>query len=177
MNHYKLHEKASYLRDVVFSSNDGIVTTFAVVAGSMGASLPSRVVLILGFANLFADGFAMASGIYLGLKSEGDYEKAGGENRKLVKNPLRHALVTFLSFNLAGLFPLFPYLLNTSNCFYLSILLVAVSLFLVGALRSIFTKKSALRSGFEMLFVGGLASLVAYFTGYVLSSYVLVWRG
>lgn len=63
----------TYIRDAVFGANDGIVTTFAVVAGVAGANLPVQTVLILGFANLLADGLAMGLGNYLGTKSEVDY--------------------------------------------------------------------------------------------------------
>src|SRR3989344_4602597 len=63
----------TYIRDAVFVANDGIVTTFAVVAGVAGANLPLSTVLILGFANLLADGLAMGLGNYLGIKSEVDY--------------------------------------------------------------------------------------------------------
>ncbi len=65
----------AYIRDAVFGANDGIVTTFAVVAGVAGANLPVATVLILGFANLLADGLAMGLGNYLGTKSEAEYIK------------------------------------------------------------------------------------------------------
>ncbi len=93
-----LHEKATVLRDFVFAASDGIVTTFAIVAGSMGAGLSANVVLILGFANLFADGFSMASGNYLGIKSEMEYQEGnkGGEDHK--HSPLKHGIVTFFFF-------------------------------------------------------------------------------
>jgi len=55
-----------YLSEFVYGGTDGAVTTFAVVAGVMGASLSSAIVLILGFANLFADGFSMAVSDYNG---------------------------------------------------------------------------------------------------------------
>lgn len=61
-----------FLRDAVYAANDGVVTTFAVVAGVTGASLDPIAILALGFANLFADGISMASGNYLGTKSEKD---------------------------------------------------------------------------------------------------------
>lgn len=64
--------KHSYLRDFVYGGIDGAVTTFAVAAGSIGASLSPRVVLILGAANLAADGFSMAASNYLGTKAESD---------------------------------------------------------------------------------------------------------
>jgi vacuolar iron transporter family protein len=60
----------SYLRDWVYGGIDGAVTTFAVVAGVVGAELSNRVVLILGAANLVADGFSMAASNYSGTKTE-----------------------------------------------------------------------------------------------------------
>ena len=62
--------RTSYLRDLVYGAVDGTVTTFAVVAGVAGAALDSTVVLILGVANLVADGFSMAVSNYLGIRSE-----------------------------------------------------------------------------------------------------------
>lgn len=59
-----------YIGEFVYGGIDGSVTTFAVVAGSAGANLDSSVVIILGFANLIADGFAMSIGSYLSNKSE-----------------------------------------------------------------------------------------------------------
>lgn len=68
--------KVSYLRDWVLGGVDGAVTTFAVVAGVAGADLPTKVILILGAANLIADGFSMAAGNYSGVKAErDDYER------------------------------------------------------------------------------------------------------
>ncbi len=64
-----------YIGDIVYGANDGIITTFAVVAGVAGAGLEPIIVLILGAANLFADGFSMAAGNYLARKSEREYRK------------------------------------------------------------------------------------------------------
>lgn len=61
-----------YLGEFVYGGIDGCVTTFAVVAGAAGANLGSNVVLILGFANLFADGFSMSVGNYLSSKAQRD---------------------------------------------------------------------------------------------------------
>ena len=66
----------TYLGEFVYGGIDGCVTTFAVVAGAVGADLGGSVIIILGFANLFADGFAMSIGAYLSTKSEKDnYQK------------------------------------------------------------------------------------------------------
>ncbi|MAA98330.1 MAG: hypothetical protein CMN87_12655 [Stappia sp.] len=64
--------RVSYLRDWIYGGIDGAVTTFAIVAGSLGASLSARVILILGAANLIADGFSMAAANYSGTKAEHD---------------------------------------------------------------------------------------------------------
>ena len=56
--------KYNWIPDFVYGGIDGAVTTFAVVAGVEGASLSLHIILILGFANLFADGFSMALGKY-----------------------------------------------------------------------------------------------------------------
>jgi VIT1/CCC1 family predicted Fe2+/Mn2+ transporter len=73
----KLHQKNTffskiqdYLGEFVYGGIDGSVTTFAVVAGSVGAGLDSSVIIILGFANLIADGFSMSVGAFLSAKSE-----------------------------------------------------------------------------------------------------------
>ncbi|MGV8843857.1 MAG: VIT1/CCC1 transporter family protein [Pseudomonas sp.] len=54
----------------ILGAIDGCVTTFAVVAGAVGAGLPASVALIMGFANLFADGFSMAVSNYEAIKAE-----------------------------------------------------------------------------------------------------------
>lgn len=59
-----------YLPEFVYGGIDGSITTFAVVAGAEGAHLDSRVIIILGFANLIADGFSMSVGSYLSNRSE-----------------------------------------------------------------------------------------------------------
>lgn len=59
-----------YLGDAVLGGIDGCVTTFAVVAGAVGGGLSTGVVVILGFANLLADGFSMGVSNYLGTKSD-----------------------------------------------------------------------------------------------------------
>jgi vacuolar iron transporter family protein len=62
----------TYLREFVYGGIDGAVTTFAVVAGGYGANLDPGILIILGFANLLADGFSMSVGAYLSAKSERD---------------------------------------------------------------------------------------------------------
>ncbi len=60
----------SFLRDFVYGSIDGCVTTFAIASGAVGAGLSHGVVIILGLANVLADGFSMAVSNYLGTKAD-----------------------------------------------------------------------------------------------------------
>lgn len=61
-----------YMGELVYGGIDGSVTTFAVVSAAAGAGLSTAVVLILGLANMIADGFAMSVGAYLSKKTERD---------------------------------------------------------------------------------------------------------
>ncbi|MEK9166102.1 MAG: VIT1/CCC1 transporter family protein, partial [Patescibacteria group bacterium] len=72
-NHAVEHQKAELLKDIVYAASDGIVTTFAVVAAVQGGKLAAITVVVLGFANLFADGFSMAVSNYLGTESEKEF--------------------------------------------------------------------------------------------------------
>ena len=65
--------EGKYLKSVIYGGLDGIITTFAVVAGVAGATLSGGVVMIFGFSNLIADGLSMAIGDYLSTKSENEY--------------------------------------------------------------------------------------------------------
>ena len=224
-----LHQRfgGTYIRDLVYGANDGIITTFAVVAGVTGGSLSSPVILILGFANLLADGLAMALGNYLGTKSEAAYiaaerametwevdhlpqeevaeirdiyQKKGFTGPDLDRavaiitadkqrwvdemmtselqlipeldaRPAQKGLATFIAFTLAGLMPLTPYILGFRS-FLGSAAMTGLTLFFVGSLRTLITKRHWLRSGLEMLAVGAIAATVAYLTGFFLHQFI-----
>lgn len=68
-------QQGQYIKSLIYGGLDGIITTFAVVAGVAGASLSAGIVLILGFANLIADGLSMAIGDYLSTKAENEYKE------------------------------------------------------------------------------------------------------
>ena len=68
-----LGPKRQNISDAVLGGIDGCITTFAVVSGSVGAGFPSSVAVILGFANLFADGFSMAVSNYESSKAEQEF--------------------------------------------------------------------------------------------------------
>lgn len=216
-----------YIKDVVYAANDGIVTTFAVVAATVGGALSPLTILIVGVANLFADGFSMASGDYLGSKSEEDfYAKEEAEEYREVRehpdderteirdilarkgyrgsdleemarlvtanktmwvdlmmhdelgmqkpgggeSPLQSAMLTFVSFVAAGSIPLLPYIFwGVEAPFRIAVFGTAVVLFVIGALRSVFSGRSWIFCGLEMLLVGGSAAALSYAIGALLA--------
>jgi VIT1/CCC1 family predicted Fe2+/Mn2+ transporter len=91
-------------------------------------------------------------------------------------SPWKSAFATFLSFLIAGSMPLmffiFSYTTMIENVFTLSAITTAVSLFVVGALRVKITKANWIKSGIEMLLIGGIAATVAYLIGYLLKMIV-----
>lgn len=161
---------AHHIGDLVFGANDGIVTTFAVVSGVTGAELSTRVIIILGVANLLADGFAMGAGNYLGMRSEQEYQNnVNGFVKEGRLHAIGHGAAIFLAFVAAGSVPLLPIvLLPQSDGFPLSCLATGVALFTVGSLRTYVTRARWFVSGLEMLLVGSLAAAAAYGVGYAL---------
>jgi vacuolar iron transporter family protein len=150
-----------YLRDLVYGANDGIITTFAVVSGVVGASLANTVIVILGLANLVADGLSMGASNYLARRSTVEDElvprlEAG-----------KHAAATIVGFLAAGILPLLAYLLPLPDDrrFAIAVASAAAALFAVGAGRTLVTHRGLLRSGLEMLVVGSAAGAVAYAVG------------
>src|SRR4030095_15203555 len=100
-----------YIRDLVYGANDGIITTFAVVAGVTGGTLAPVTALLLGVPNLLADGLSMGVGNYLGIRSDERVREA----QQLPEQeafPVRHGLATFLAFVSAGAVPLVPYVFS-----------------------------------------------------------------
>lgn len=220
---------SQYLGEMVYGGLDGIITTFAVVSGVAGAQLGTSVILIMGLANLLADGFSMATGAYLSAKSEQEYYRkewerenwevehfpegereemhevyrqrgyTDDEARQLVDiqsrdrerrvrammvdelgmleekgNPVVNGLVTLAAFVIAGSVPMLIYLLGlvvaipAQAAFPISIFLSGLALFGLGAAKVLVTRLNPLRSGMEMLVVGGLAAVVAYVVGALL---------
>jgi VIT1/CCC1 family predicted Fe2+/Mn2+ transporter len=156
---------AYYIGDIVYGANDGIITTFAVVAAAAGAGVSSTIIIILGIANLVADGFSMGASAYLSMSSE--QEVASDTSEAHDRSPLVDGIVTFISFVVAGSLPLVPFFVPSAaeNAFFVSSIATGTTFFVVGAARSLVIKKNAVIAGLEMLLVGGVASLIAYGLG------------
>ena len=155
-----------YVRELIYGANDGIITTFAVVAGVAGGGLSLRVVLIVGAANLVADGLSMAAGNYLSIRSHESVLEAQNLPEEEAF-PTRHGIATFLAFVLAGVVPLLPYMFPAFplDRFIASIALTLGAMFVVGALRALIANVRWWTAGFEMLSLGAVVALLAYVSG------------
>lgn len=182
----------SLLKAAVYGANDGIVTTFAVMAGVVGANLSPKIVIILGLANLFADGLSMGLGDYLGERSERKLRaQNGGPDNHCKLYALKGVscetkdhgpvwatgLVTFVSFIIAGFAPIVPFIAASlfgfnDNQFILSLVTTAFTLFAVGMSRTYFMGGKWFKNGIEMLAVGMLAAGVAFMLGMLTKQFI-----
>ncbi len=173
INRVKIHFE-DYLREFVYGGIDGAVTTFAVVAGATGAGFDAKVVIVLGFANLIADGVSMAVGSYLSTKSELEVEAKKGKTREEDVSPIINGATTFAAFVVVGLVPLLSYTVDlfvegtVSHQFAWSAALTALAFVGIGLLKSNVAKTSKVRGVLETLILGAVAAAFAYGLGSVL---------
>ncbi len=156
----------NYLPEFVYGALDGTVTTFAIIAGVAGANLNPSIVLILGFSNVFADGFSMASSNYL---SEKSHQSQSGIIP--THSPMRTALATFMSFIIVGSVPLIAYVISAvfniwrGQEFLISAIFTTFAFIFVGQVRGKITKTNRINAAFETVFIGSVAASVAYIVG------------
>jgi VIT1/CCC1 family predicted Fe2+/Mn2+ transporter len=161
-----------YLRDLVYGANDGIITTFAVVAGVAGGQLTSAAVLIIGAANLAADGVSMGIGNLLAIRAN-ESARAAQDLPEEEAFPWKHAIATLAAFVVAGSVPLLPYLvpIEAEARLAASALATAAALFSVGAARATVTRDRWWRTGLEMLLLGAIVAAAAYGAGATIARY------
>jgi len=158
------------IRDIFYGANDGIVTTFAIVTGAIGASLSHNIILVLGFASLIADGFSMAASNYLGTRSEREIAHMNGDKHS--GSLYKPAAFTFVSFIAAGSLPLLPFVFGNGG-FVIAAIATGLTLFLIGGvLGHLVLHRGWLAWGFEMLLIGGIASGIAFAIGRLVGHFI-----
>ncbi len=168
-----------FLKAAVYGANDGIITTFAVVAGVAGAGLSPSIVLILGIANMIADGISMGVGDFLGERSEQRFRRQQEKSSQL-DGLWRTGLITFIAFVISGTLPLLPYLASAfgapiaqSSQFLASIIATGFAMFVIGSLRTILTAGTWWKNGIEMLGIGAIAAVAAYSIGAAIERWII----
>jgi len=166
-----------YLPEFVYGGTDGAITTFAIVSGVVGAGLSSSIILILGFANLLADGFSMAVSNYLSTSSRNDLnEKKYGKK----ENAIKTASVTFISFFVIGFIPLLSFVLAAitnfshiiENQFIYSPFLTIIALGIVGWFKGGVLEKNKIKSSIQTILIGGIAAVIAFSVGFFIKGLI-----
>ncbi len=151
-----------YIRDLVYGANDGIITTFAVVSGATGGALSAAAVLIIGAANLAADGMSMGVGNLLAIRAHDRVRAAEGLPEEETY-PWKHGTATLLAFVVAGAIPLLPFLFADAAARPIwSTVLTFLALFFVGAARATLTAERWWRAGLETLSLGAVVAGASY---------------
>ena len=166
-----------YISEFVYGEEEGTETTFAVVSASAGAGISSAVILILGVANLIADGFSMGSSAYLAASAE--HEESARDTQKRA-SPKIIGAVTFLAFVVVGSVPVLPYLVDViasskvpgTTLFYVSSALTAVTFLAIGFTKGKVGKQSPWREAIITLLLGAVAAGLAYFAGDILAAWL-----
>ncbi len=144
----------TYLPQMVYWAVDGTVTTFAVVAGATGGELSNKTIIILGLANLFADGASMSISAYLAARSEKAWKKT----------PLSIALWTLVAFIVVWFTPMVPYVFNVGT-FVLSCVMTGVAFLGIWFVKWVVSKTTPFFSALQTLILGTIAALIAYGVG------------
>lgn len=165
-----------FLGQFVYGAIDGSVTTFAVVAGAAGASLNNKVIIILGIANLVADGFSMGASAYLSAKSQRDLKVRDNGHHDHGETPISDGMATFMAFVVVGFIPVLVYVLAelvglgaSDNLFPIAAFITGATFMSIGILKASITKTNPLVEGLETLLLGGIAATLAYVLGNVLA--------
>ena len=163
--------RMSKLRASVLGGVDGVITSFAVVAGGSAGGMSLRAIGIIGASSVVADGLSMGVSEFLSSTSE----RAVEENEaSVIKRPSAVkrgrpwvlGTLCFLSFVISGVIPLATFLLSGGSVLACAMFSMS-ELMVLGALRTLFSKEALLRGLLQTLSLGSAAGAVAYAVGSV----------
>ena len=156
----------SFIREIVFGLEDSLVSTVGAVTGMAVGFTYAPIVVFGGIVIVLVEAFSMAAGSYLSSKTAGAI--AHNESEGDLLHPVLGAGIMGLSYIVAGLLPLFPYMflgagdVGALKAAPISIVLTLIALFYLGVWGSRYTKRSWWKSGLEMFVVGGAAILLGF---------------
>lgn len=159
----KHHFDRDYVRSSFFGIEDSLVSTTGLIAGVAVGTQDAKFVILAGLVGIAVEAVSMAAGEFLSEETTHDLDKRDKAN------PITGGLIMLVSYFGAGLIPLLPImLLPKSYSLYVSVLAALVGLFILGLIKGKVTGKSPLRSGIEVLIVGGVAAAIGIAVGVVL---------
>ena len=163
--------KSLLLRTIMMGGIDGIITIFNIISGIEGSKLNYKYIFILGVATLLADAISMGTGEYISVKAEKKYK-----NLTNTINPIKNGVIMFISFVIFGTIPLCIYFIalkiNPKNKYINTYISILITLFILGTIKSKYTKETWYISGGYNMLYGGIASLLAFNVSRFISSLI-----
>jgi len=145
---------------------DGVITSFAIVAGTHAGGIASRGLLVIGISSLLADGLSMGVSEYLSSATA----RAKGEHLSNADDasPVQLGLACFLCFVLCGMFPTMAYVAFSANIAAV-ICVTLLELLCLGGARAYLSHQKVWRGILETVGLGASAGAVAYAVGYIIN--------
>ena len=149
-----------FLSEFIYGSIDGLITTFAIISSSIGASIPNVYIVIISIASLLSDGYSMGISRYLSYTAETKINSS--------KNPFISGIYTFISFTVIGILPILPFIFLKDNIFQTSLIITLALFLLIGIIKGLILDSSVIRNAIETVLLGSSAALISYYVGYYL---------
>lgn len=155
-----------YVRNITFGVEDSLVSTVGLLSGIAIAGTPKETIILAGIILIFVEAFSMGVG---SIVSENSTEEFEARRELPLKRSALAGTIMFLSYFIAGIIPLAPYLLfPTIQALALSIILSLCALFLLGLLSARVSNTNPLHQGTLFLSLGGIAIVIGVLVGTVL---------
>ena len=168
-----MHE--DYLRSMLFGLQDGIVSTTGVVAGISAGVEDRSIIILASLVAVAVEASSMGAGQYSSEKAVHQMEaKKASQGKSYAKHTdsvMFGALIMFFAYFAAGAIPIVPMLLTQIPLDLARIISIGsafIALFLIGFIKGKIVEEAALRSAVEMLFIGGMATIVGLLVGITL---------
>lgn len=151
--------KSVLLRNFIFGVEDSLVSTVGLLSGIAVASIPRATIVLTGAVLIFVEAFSMGAGSFV---SEHSVEN----NKKFSWGTISGSVIMFLSYLIAGLVPLFPYiLLDSAAAFTASIIFSLFGLIVLGIIKAKLLRQKILHHATEIFLIGGVAIAVGVIVG------------
>lgn len=167
-----------FIRDIVFGTNDALLTNIGIVTGFTASLVSNRLIILAVVVDIFTSAFAMSIGTYLSRTSEDDYFNLSLERGtkfgvdQALANPFIAAAVMWVVYVFSGFIPLIPFFfgLPPTTAAKTAVALGATTFIFVGMFKGKVTRTSVGKSALQFFLLGGAAALIGYVIGLIASS-------
>lgn len=153
-----------YFRNFLFGVEDSLVSTVGLLSGIAMGGVERETILLTGVVLIFVEALSMAAGSFLVESSVEEYTHVKNHN----EGPAGGGVVMFVSYVIAGLIPLTPYIFTAAPvATYISVLASLLALFVLGVIGGSLSHKKVVQRGLRMMIIGGVAIVTGVAAGLV----------